>query len=493
MVIGERVGRAVAWAGIATFGILAFLASAHLAADLLTVARASGIGPDLLARLGPPIVLGLGAVALLLLVTHLAGGDARRRGVAIGIGLAVLVGVRIGIAVAFDGVGDGEPREYQQLADRVLAGECCMGDRPMGYPMILALGFSSGLDRQVVIEGLNLMFAVVAGAAVLGIGERLHGSRVGAAALLAYAVWPAGALMTGVSLPHTAYDSLVAGAAWLATGGLAGWRGSALIGLVLGLGQYMRPSTLVLLPAFALARAWPGGPWRRLLGGTLLPMAAVAFLVMIPAIWHNATAYGELSPSTSTYGGHILYMGTDVRSGGRFDGGARDELEAIVGSEEPRALSEAGSRIAFERIRSDPLGIALLAIRKQDTLWSTERYGVEYGIDRGLRERPANPRATTPLLLSQGFIALVYAATCAALFLRRRDLDALAVLAIALVWSLALMHALLEVRDRYHAYVIPVLLPVAAVAVVALIDAAGRWRRARASSPVRAPPSVPAA
>jgi hypothetical protein len=48
-----------------------------------------------------------------------------------------------------------------------------------------------------------------------------------------------------------------------------------------------------------------------------------------------------------------------------------------------------------------------------------------------------------------------------------------AALAITLVWSVGLAHALLEVRDRHHAYVIPVLLPVAAVAVVALIDAIG--------------------
>ena len=41
-----------------------------------------------------------------------------------------------------------------------------------------------------------------------------------------------------------------------------GWRGSAIGGVVLGLSQYLRPTTFVLLPAFILARAWDDARWR---------------------------------------------------------------------------------------------------------------------------------------------------------------------------------------------------------------------------------------
>jgi hypothetical protein len=201
-------------------------------------------------------------------------------------------------------------------------------------------------------------------------------------------------------------------------------------------------------------------------------VGAAFLIVLIPAIWHNWSTWGEVSVSTSTFGGHSLYIGTDQRTGGRFSGSANEELIALAGPE-PHARSEVGARIAMERIRDDPTGIAWLAITKQDTLWATERFGVEYGISRGLRDRPANPRATTPLLMSQAFLAIVYLATTVGLYLRRLDLDALGALAIVLVWSVSLAHALLEVRDRHHAYVIPVLLPIAAVAAVALIDAVG--------------------
>ena len=177
-----------------------------------------------------------------------------------------------------------------------------------------------GIDRQVAVEVVNLLFAVVAGAAVLGIGRALYGWRVGAAALVAYAVWPAGALMVDVRLPHVAYDALVAGAVWVAVALPAGWRGSALVGMLLGFAQYMRPSTIALLPAFVLARVWSGGPLRRLIAGAIVPLGVAFLIVLIPAIWHNWTTYGEASVSTSTFGGHSLYIGTDQRTGGRFSG-----------------------------------------------------------------------------------------------------------------------------------------------------------------------------
>ena len=92
-------------------------------------------------------------------------------------------------------------------------------------------------------------------------------------------------------------------------------------------------------------------------------------------------------------------------------------------------------------------------------------------MSRGLGTAREPARDDSPCL--PGFLAIVYLATAAGLYLRRHDLDVLGGLVIVLVWSVSLAHALLEVRDRHHAYVIPVLLPVAAVAAVALIDAVG--------------------
>jgi hypothetical protein len=123
---------------------------------------------------------------------------------------------------------------------------------------------------------------------------------------------------------------------------------------------------------------------------------------------------------------------------------------------------------------SDPLGVALLGIRKQDTLWGTERYGVQYAIKQSLKDKPQHPRVTTPLLLSQTFYVFVLVAALAAFVARRRERDALIPLATLVIWGASATHVLLEVRDRHHAYAVILLLPLAAYSVVRLVEAVER-------------------
>jgi hypothetical protein len=76
------------------------------------------------------------------------------------------------------------------------------------------------------------------------------------------------------------------------------------------------------------------------------------------------------------------------------------------------------------------------------------------------------------MLLSQGFYVLVLLTATAGLSLVRRRPDALVPLVITLIWAVSAMHALLEVRDRHHSYVIPLLLPLSALALGRLYEAA---------------------
>lgn len=469
--LAERAHRLLAWAGLLTLAAISLMAALQLAADLREVLSARGGLAAVAERLLPALVLAVaglaGALACLLAAERGRLGER----LAVLAGFGVLVALRVVLAASSDGVRLGEPEWYSLLADGVLAGECCFSDRPMGYPILLAAVELPVGDRRLSVETLNILLAFAAGGAVLGLARATYGARAGMLALLGFAVWPAGALMVPVGIPQGAYDLGVVAAAWVAVATPPGWRGSVATGLLLGLSQFLRPTTPLLLPAFLLARLWPATPWRAALGGAAAPMLAAFLVVVAPAVVHNLQAYGELSVSTSSFSGHTLYVGTDVASGGRYDRDAAAALAAAAGPD-VRAQGELASRIALERIRDDPLGIALLGARKQVTLWATERYGVEYGINRRLSGQVANPRAATALLLSQGFYVLVLAGATAWVALRRRRLDSLAAFAILLVWSVAALHALAEVRDRYHSYVIPVLLPLAAAAAGALLDRA---------------------
>jgi hypothetical protein len=204
-------------------------------------------------------------------------------------------------------------------------------------------------------------------------------------------------------------------------------------------------------------------------------------VVLIPVMAYNLDRSGGLSISTSDYGGHTFYTGTYEPSGGQFDKATHRELIEAVGRD-PVDWSTHGTEIALQRIREDPIGIAALGIRKQDTLWGTEHYGVQYGIDPTLQDRPQGRAATVPMLLSQAFYVLLLLTATAGLWLRRHHPDALAPLVITMIWTISAMHALLEVRDRHHAYVIPLLLPLSGLALATTWLAIQRRLRHRLAS-----------
>jgi hypothetical protein len=210
-------------AGIVTLVLLTVLASAHLVADIWA---ARGVR----VRFVPTAFLALVGLAIAVVVAWLSGSTRRRELMAIVIGFVALVAVRAVISIQYDGPTTGEPGSYAKAAASLLTSEWDFSGRPMGYSIALAGSYLLSADRQVAAEALNILFAVLAGGAVLGLARGLYGPRAGALALLGYALWPAGALMTVVSIPQVAFDLAVVTAAWAAVGMPPGWRGGALTG-----------------------------------------------------------------------------------------------------------------------------------------------------------------------------------------------------------------------------------------------------------------------
>lgn len=484
---GSRAGwlrGALVWAGIATLAVLALLAAAHFAADITEVLTGPGKRLVVLGRVAWSMGLVVAGAGLVLGVGWLSGRGQRSQCLALAIGLLALVLVRVILAWQLDGA-HGEPDHYRSMAESLLAGEWDGRGRPPGYAVVLAGAYAVVGDRQLATEGLGLLISVLAGGVVLGMTRGLYGHRAGALALLGYAIWPAGALMSSVSMPHVAFDLMVAMAAWAAVGTPPGRRGDALSGALLGLSQYVRPLAPFLFPSWVLARLWSGMSLRGLLA-TVAVMVAMALVTLVPVMVYDYDRTGSLSISTSDWGGHTFFIGTYEPSGGML---TDESLAALREAAGPGATiveqSAVGQRIAMQRFRDDPLGIAALAIRKQDTLWGTEHYGIQYALRQGLARRTADPAAAVPILVSQAFYVLMLVSATAGLARIRRRPDALVPLAITLIWVMSAMHGLLEVRDRHHAYVIPLLIPWSALAVVGLLEwLEGRLasRRGRASA-----------
>lgn len=467
----------LAWSGIALLGVIAALAAAHLALDLVRAVRRlehPSVLPGLL--LAGLAVLG-GALALIV-TAHLAARGRQGERLALVLGLALLVGIRMAAAATQAPPLTGEMARYDELAAGVLTGQCCFADRPLGYPILLAGAYGLLGRTDLAAESLDILLALLAGIGLFALVRASYGRSAAGLALVAFALWPAGALVTGVRLPETAYEAVVVLGALAVIHTPAGWKGSALTGVLLAVGQYLRPTTPALFLVYLLARVWPSAPRRQAVMGGALPMLAAFLLLLAPVVADNLRVRGDPSISTSAYGGWSLYVGTNSASGGRWNAADARRISALGGTD-PWERSRIAGPLGVQRIVEDPPRFVLLAVRKFDTLWGTEDYGVQYGIDRRL---PNRPEATFPALASQGFYAAVTgAATLGLVFMRRRP-DALAVLAIGVTAVVTAIHVFPEVRDRYHAYAIPLLIAVAAGGL-------GQWRASRAERSTQGRPA----
>jgi Gpi18-like mannosyltransferase len=290
-------------------------------------------------------------------------------------------------------------------------------------------------------------------------------------ALCLYAVAPAQILMTSVLGTEIIYGALLVAATW-ATLRFVSWKGASTGGLLLGMSQYVRSTSLVLLPvllaaAWMLGRPTPGSRRSHLDGLGRVTIMAIAFLViLLPVAAWNTQLLGWPSVSTSSFQNWELLLGTNQVYDGRFN--AADV--ALVGGTPGTAEAEAiAGQLAWERIRDDPLGTAGLFARKFPQAWADEHYGARWALYESPGSNPVVVQAA--VLLSQAWLAVL--AVLAAIGFwsaRRRPAPAMtATAALLLVYAIALMP--LEANPRYHAPMVPLLCIPAAFGAVML----GAW------------------
>lgn len=358
---------------------------------------------------------------------------------ALAVAFGVLIATRIGALLLVEPTLVRDQASYDALARGVLEGECCFGMRAMGYPMLLAIPYALGLSGKVV----NCVFALAAGPLLYVLARDLAGERAGAAAVYLYAIAPSLILYSGVLMTETVYATVVLLALVTLT-----WRsrriGSLASGVFLGLSQYVRATSVFLAPALALPLLRRGGP--RDLG----LFAAALFITLLPVL----AATGGFS--TSTVGGLSLLMGTNQEWNGRYN---QDDVALYTSwgaDRESRAVRE-----GINRIISDPAGFAALAVRKSHIMWGQEYHGVVFAMtDAGL---PEHDRAPARLLSQLVYVVILIGAALASWRFRKQPPDTI-VAVLGVFVTVAALHTFLEVQPRFHAYVVPLLVVVAAAA-----------------------------
>ena len=439
-----------------TFLVVALIALCAAGGLFFALAHAMSLLGPAVALLWVGVVVA-GALAL-------RGREAATSPAFLGAAFATLLALRAATSLAIDAPLISDFKDYHDLAVGVLNGGPWIQDgRPMGYPLLLAAAYGLAGPHPTTGEWLNVFLGGLSGLALWALVQRLAGPVAAGLAVALFAVWPAHALMTALIGTEVVYGcaflAAMAALVRVAPAG-QGWAWAATAGAFTGLAQWVRPTTLALVPAALL--------WLLVAGRRPHAAAALAglylaglLLVLAPVAEWNHRTQGRWSLSTSSYGGWSLLVGMNQRHHGMWnvdDAATADQLGGLA------AVDAYARAEGLRRMQADPLATAGLLARKFPIMWAMEDYGTYWAL--GTAPSPDHGRMALLTLLAQTFYAAVTGLAAWALW-RRRDWDAAWTPLFVGLLLLVGVHSLLEVQGRYHFYWTPVFLALAACALIA--------------------------
>lgn len=191
---------------------------------------------------------------------------------------------------------------------------------PVGYPALLAGGFSLAGPSLWVAVAFNLIGAVMILCLIYWFGCNVAGSKKGALIAAAlYAIYPAHIAYTGTILSETTSTAMTMLAMAVLVGGRGRWGMILLAGLLFGLTTLMRAQTLYFPIGVLIAMAilYRDFSLRRAAKAAILLYAGL-FTILTPWVVRNQDQLGA-PVLVSTNGGVALYTGA-------FDGATGDHV-----------------------------------------------------------------------------------------------------------------------------------------------------------------------
>ncbi|MCU0866007.1 MAG: glycosyltransferase family 39 protein [Planctomycetes bacterium] len=329
---------------------------------------------------------------------------------------------------------------------------------PVGYSAALAPFYWLFGDAPRIGHGANLLFGLATVFALHRLALALAGPAVAAVAALLLALHPTAIVMTTVHALENLYIPIVLGALAVLVrfgpGPGARWRAVLVTGLLLGLGAYVRAPSLLLLTVVPLWLLLIGiGFWRTLL--PTLAAAVVALVVLLPWGFRTQHHFGTFQ-LVSMNGMSNLWMGNHPGS----DGGYHELPADVAALSVPDREKELGARaIAF--IREQPVQYLLRCARRCVMTLRSDTIAVSWS-EPGLLARGLGGLVTPLKAITSAAFYLVGAAALWSLWRRRRALDRVDLLLVAVLAVLAFPFVAIVGGNRYHLPLGPVLVLLAA-------------------------------
>lgn len=399
--------------------------------------------------------VGVAALAVILAILLLRGTSSSRVGALIAVGIGLVM--RVLWIATVPTVPESDFLSYHQFAVAAATGAPAREVFPLvdpqhlGYPALLTLLYRCFGSHAMVGKVTNVVFGAALIWVVYRFARRVDERTARVAAALT-AVWPAHIMMTSVLATELLYLPLVWSAVALSIGGVEGrLRPSAAAGVVLGISNWVRPtSLLVLLALSAHAAGSAAHPRRRraLLVLVLVGGFAAAQLV------YSGVRFSLDDPITRAPVGFSLIMGTNLASEGRWNA---SDANWFLRQRSERGVEQANRdaiRLAFERLSLLGRDWPRFLDAKVSSMWADESYGVLWGLG-ALDSSDAGARAASWRDVLKGlshvfYVIVLVAAAVSAWRVRQRISTPSLIAAVYVLGFLGSAHLLLEVQGRYH-------------------------------------------
>ncbi|MBN2497669.1 MAG: glycosyltransferase family 39 protein [Deltaproteobacteria bacterium] len=343
------------------------------------------------------------------------------------------------------------------------------------YSFYLAGLYSIFGPDPALVRSLQLLVSLAGLLVFYGLGRELAGPACGKLAALAIALYGPLVFFEGHLLAPGIVVPLAAAALWcLLRAGLRDrtWL-LAPAGALLGLAAMGRPNLLVLVAPAGLWWLWRQAGWKARLAG--LGLAACGLAAGLSPAWiHNAVQGAGFVP-ISTAGGISFYIGNSPGAKGRFyvprgeridassHAAYRASLAAIACRAEGRALDDSEVSAYWYRRglgfwAEQPAQAVALVGRKLVLAVNSEEMPIHNPYFVGVELVPV-----LGLLLRFG-VLFAFAVLGAVLYFRVRGVGLLVASALVYLGSLLVFY----VADRYRIQLVPMLVPLAALGVIAL-------------------------
>ncbi len=405
-------------------------------------------------------------------------------------GAALLRGI-----VAFGLLGKmpmvSDAHDYVAVALRLAAGD--VGGAfywPPGESLVLTAGFAVLGPSVVVARALTVAISTVTAVFVVLIGREVAGDRTGRIAGWMWAAYAPSVLLCGQSYAQHLAALCLAAVAYC---GMRAARERRLVhfaatGLALGLGVLTRPSMASVAPVVAAVWAFAAhrDPLaRRAIGTGAAAAVCVGLAWVLPVCAHDARSGAGWTVSTNNE--RNLFLGNNPytpdyktshlgqRSLDELEPETRTYLESFYLRDDKRAAMQ---HAALAYMRQHPARTSLRTLNRATSFW-----GFDYLASREIQSwRGASTAATLALLGLEGasYLAMAALALLAVFAMRSASRRSWRLWLVALALAYELPYTIAFSGGTYHFPVMPLCIPLAAVAARRPAEA---WRCLRRSRP----------